>query len=71
MTAMSSLTETAPSFVDMAHQIVWCSVATVDRRGRPRSRVLHPIWQWDGQSLHGWIATGPTPHTVRKTRHNA
>ena len=61
---MSSLTETAPSFVDMAHQIVWCSVATVDRRGRPRSRVLHPMWQWDGQSLHGWIATGPTPQKL-------
>ena len=45
----------------MAHQIVWCSVATVDVNGRPRSRVLHPIWQWDGTNLVGWIATGPTP----------
>ena len=45
----------------MAHQIVWCSAATVDGRGRPRSRVLHPIWQWDGAALTGWIATGPTP----------
>jgi hypothetical protein len=45
----------------MAHQIVWASVATVDRKDRPRSRVLHPIWQWDGEQLTGWIATGPTP----------
>ena len=58
---MNSLAETAPAFVEMAHRIVWCSVATVDRQGRPRSRVLHPIWQWDGRDLVGWIATGPSP----------
>jgi hypothetical protein len=58
---MAELTEIAPAFVEMAHSIVWCSAATVDRRGRPRSRVLHPIWEWDGTSLVGWIATAPTP----------
>ncbi len=58
---MSTLNEVAPAFVAMAHQTVWCSAATVDRRGRPRSRILHPIWEWDGRSLTGWIATGPTP----------
>lgn len=58
---MNSLAETAPAFVEMAHRIVWCSAATVDAKGRPRSRVLHPIWEWDGSSLVGWIATGPTP----------
>jgi general stress protein 26 len=34
--------------------IVWCSAATIDRRGRPRSRILHPIWE----GSTGWIATG-------------
>jgi hypothetical protein len=57
---MASLTQTAPAFVEMAHRIVWCTAATVDEKGRPRSRVLHPIWQWDGDQLTGWIATGPT-----------
>ena len=57
---MNTLAQTAPAFVEMAHQIVWASVATVDRNGRPRSRILHPIWQWDGAQLIGWIATGPT-----------
>ena len=23
--------------------------------------MLHPIWEWDGESLTGWIMTGPTP----------
>jgi hypothetical protein len=58
---MNELTQVAPAFVEMAHRIVWASAATVDRKGRPRSRVLHPIWQWDGASLVGWIGTGPTP----------
>ncbi len=58
---MADLSVVAPAFLKMAHQIVWCSAATVDARGRPRSRVLHPIWQWQGGSLTGWIATGPTP----------
>lgn len=58
---MNTLTETAPAFVKMAHEIVWCSAATVGGNNRPMSRVLHPIWEWDGKNLSGWIGTGPTP----------
>jgi hypothetical protein len=58
---MNALEDVAPAFVEMAHRIVWCSAATVDAHGRPWSRVLHPIWVWDGKELVGWIATGPTP----------
>ena len=58
---MQPLAEVAPAFVRMAHQIVWCSAASVDAKGRPRSRVLHPIWEWDGEQLRGWIGTGATP----------
>lgn len=55
-----NLAEVAPPFIEMAYQIVWCSAATVDSHNRPWSRVLHPIWQWDGTSLVGWIGTAPT-----------
>jgi hypothetical protein len=58
---MTALTQVAPAFIEMAHRIVWASAATVDTRGRPRSRILHPIWQWDGERLVGWIATSPSP----------
>jgi hypothetical protein len=58
---MSDLAAVAPAFVDMAHATVWATVATVDRRARPRTRILHPIWEWDGSALVGWIATSPTP----------
>jgi hypothetical protein len=57
---MTDLATIAPAFVEMAHQIVWCAAATVDPQGRPRSRVLHPIWEWDGTRLRGWIATDPS-----------
>jgi general stress protein 26 len=39
-------------------RIVWCSVATVDSKGRPRSRLLHPIWEVGSGTPVGWIATG-------------
>ena len=58
---MASLETVAPAFVDMAHRIVWATAATVTPSGKPRTRVLHPLWHWDGASLTGWIATGPTP----------
>jgi general stress protein 26 len=40
---------------------VWCSVATVDRGGRPRSRVLHPIWE----GTIGWITTNAGSHKAK------
>lgn len=56
---MDSLETVAPAFVSMAHRIVWATVATVDAQGRPWTRVLHPVWEWDGRALTGWIATSP------------
>jgi hypothetical protein len=58
---MSTFDATADAFVDMAHRIVWATVATVDGRGRPRSRILHPYWRREDDDLVGYIATGPTP----------
>lgn len=58
---MTALERIAPTFIEMAHSIVWASAATVDADSRPRTRILHPFWEWDGTDLFGWIATGPTP----------
>jgi hypothetical protein len=58
---MTDLATIAPAFVDMAHRIVWCTVATVGPDEQPRTRILHPFWTWDGASLVGVLATGPTP----------
>jgi hypothetical protein len=56
---MTELADVAPAFVDMAHRIVWCVGATTSAAGTPTTRVLHPVWEWDGTELTGWIATSP------------
>jgi len=53
-------------FIRRVHDAVWASVATVDRAGRPRSRVLHTIWE--GRT--GWAATRPHSHKARHLEHN-
>jgi hypothetical protein len=58
------------AFIETAHRIVWCTVATVDRRNRPRSRVLHPYWELDGDELSGWITTRPTPLKLAHLAHS-
>ena len=68
---MTELITAAPAFVEMAHQIVWASVATVGVDGTPRSRVLHPIWEWDGTQLTGWIATSPQSPKAADLAHHA
>jgi hypothetical protein len=55
----TALDRIAPAFVAMAHSIVWAGAATVDAEGRPWSRVLHPLWTWDGEQLTGIVATSP------------
>ena len=62
---MTELATIAPAFIEMAHRIVWCTAATVDTAGRPSTRVLHPIWEWEGAKLTGWIATSPTSPKAR------
>lgn len=51
----------APAFAEMANRMIYCTLATVDRRGRPRSRMVHTLWQWDGRSLTGWVGSMVTP----------
>src|SRR5215208_1197287 len=44
-------------FLERVHGIVQCTAATVDTKGRPRSRIWHPIWE--GKT--GRIANNPPP----------
>ena len=50
---VGSFAEIEKDFMDRVARIVWCTVSTVDRQGRTRSRILHPIWE----GSTGWIAT--------------
>lgn len=40
---MDELDVAGPAFLEMAHRIVWCTVATVEPDGGARTRILHPI----------------------------
>jgi hypothetical protein len=59
LSAVESLATVAPVFVEMAHRIVWATAATVNGAGEPATRILHPIWEWDGETLSGRIASSP------------
>lgn len=63
------LSAVAPAFVTMAHRIVWCSVATIARDATPRTRVLHPIWEYTDDQLTGWIATSPLSLKAKHLEH--
>ena len=47
--------EMAAEFAARTARITLCTVASVDGSGRPRTRMLHPIWE----GTTGWIATRP------------
>jgi general stress protein 26 len=63
-TTLSSFRDIEPDFSARVREIVWCTVATTDGKGRPRSRVLHPLWE----GSTGWILT--SRHS-RKEKHLA
>jgi len=65
-TETTDFSEIRDEFIQRAHAAVWCSVATINRAGRPRSRVLHPIWE--GQT--GWIATMRHSLKAKHLAHN-
>lgn len=56
---VAPITDVAPNLIAIAHRIVWATVATVSADGAPRTRILHPIWEFDGDALRGWILTSP------------
>jgi general stress protein 26 len=63
-----SFDELREDFLRIVSDVVWCTVATVDTRGRPRTRVMHPYWEVVDGAPVGWIGTSKSP---LKTRHLA
>ncbi len=57
---VASFEEIREAFEERVRRIVWCSAATVDAHGRPRTRMLHPIWEGlDVARPLGWITSRP------------
>ena len=61
-----SFEEIQTEFMNRAQQAIYCNVATVDLKGRPRSRVMHVIW--DGPI--GWVITWPQSHKAKHLANN-
>jgi Pyridoxamine 5'-phosphate oxidase len=58
---MPSFQSIEEDFLRISAEVVWATVATVDSRGRPRTRILHPYWEVvDGRPV-GWVATVRSP----------
>jgi general stress protein 26 len=63
-----TFSDLADDFLSLITDIVYCTVTTVDGAGRPRSRVMHPIFEVVEGKPMGWAVTDRTPI---KTRHLA
>ena len=60
--------ELEDDFLRITTETVFCTATTVDERGRPRNRIIHPVFQVRDRRPVGWALTGRTP---LKTRHLA
>lgn len=63
---VDSFADIEAEFMARVSRTVWCTVATVDTAGRPRTRVLHPIWE----GATGYIATGRQSHKAKHLARN-
>lgn len=63
---VDSFATIADAFNERVSRIVWCTVTTVDGKGRPRSRILHPVWE----GSTGFIATGRNSFKAKHIAHN-
>ena len=57
-------------FLRFTSTIVLCTVTTVSPEGRPRSRMLHPVFRVEEGRPVGWVCTGRTPVKVAHLAHD-
>ena len=65
---VDSFAEIAEEFIERAHRMVWCDMATVGADGRPRTRVVHPVWEGDT----AWVTsmrTGPKAEDIDRSQY--
>jgi general stress protein 26 len=60
-THVTSFAEVKSQFDAYIGDIVYATMTTVDKKGRPRARVLIPVWETVEGAPVGWLATYRTP----------
>ena len=63
---VSSFEEIQAEFITRIQDAVYCNMATVNRQGRPRSRIMHPIWE----GPIGWVLSWPESHKSKHLESN-
>lgn len=56
-TQIGDLGEIAEELEARITSTVWCTMATTDATGRPRTRIVHPLWEIDADGAVGWLGT--------------
>jgi hypothetical protein len=64
-TITTSLADIAAAARPIVEAMVHCVSTTVGPDDRPRSRVVHPVWDWSAPALVGWVTSRPTPLKLR------
>jgi general stress protein 26 len=62
----TSFDQIADRFISRVHAAVWGNLATIDKQGHPRSRLLHSIWD----ASTGYIATRRHSPKARDIAHS-
>jgi general stress protein 26 len=63
---VATFAELQPEFLARINQAVYCNMATADLQGRPRSRVMHPVWE----GAIGWVISWPESPKAQHLLHN-
>ena len=63
---VASFADIEQDFNKRVSTIVWCLMTTVDSKGRPRSRVIHPVWE----GATGYCLTGPESFKAKQLAKN-
>jgi general stress protein 26 len=63
---VASFIEIQEEFFARVQEAVYCNMATIDRKKRPRSRIMHPVW--DGPM--GWVISWPGSHKAKHLKNN-
>ena len=69
-TRVANLNDITPAARLIVERVIWCTVTTVGPDGAPRSRLMHPVWQWDVDVPCALVTARPTPLKCHHLEHN-
>ncbi len=64
---IADFAEIEPEFLERVQKAVLCVAASIEPHNRPRTRILHPIWQ----GATGWISTHRHSTKSKHLAHNS